>query len=433
MSAARNLHYSDLPQGAQPSPVAVYDAAPSGMGGANGMPIMAMPTIAANEQRFDVPVNTASLPPEYVQWMQPPAMEGAAGGQLGNLGVQVGSAVTGIAASTPKAMQMLGGAASKVVSSGVGDVALGAGAGGVITAGFDAWSGARDRKDAMVQMVQMYTPVIAEQMEEKLGRPVLKEEINEDALRLVAKDNKVIAEALQAYDDGVTTKPLISGVSAGAGAVAGSTAGAALLTAAGLANPAGWAVLAAGAAASIATGIVTGKALNTLVKPEDIKDTVHGKILELKEKADSGQGLSAKDVFSLHARMNGNIQTRMNDKFGERDFDKLSEDKQIQVMAEYKNEMPLMQQEAFLINNGYLRAEMAAFVPLNAVAASMVPTRLPEAALPMTPPVMQIETSGAQVAYMQPRALAQNASNDGAFAASLASQRAGADVSTQRT
>lgn len=404
MSHAHAHQFNALPQGAVGLPAAAYAAAPSGVGmGYQGLPMGAAPVVAANEMVFN-PVDTSYLPPAHLQWVQPAKKpEGPAGGQLATTGVRLAGTATGLATGTKVATKLLG-----------ETVGASSGAMGAVTAGFDAWAGARDRKEAMGQMVEMYAPVIAEQMQKKLGRPITADEINEKALREVAKDNKVLGQALEAYDDGVTWKP----AGGAASAVAGGLAFGAIAS-----GPVGWGVMAVGMGASLVASSLASKVFNGVFSSTDVSDTIHAKIAELEQMNKAGQPLSAKDVFSLHARMNGGIQKRMEAKFDTRNFDELSVEKQTSLMVEYQKEMPLMQQEAFLINAGHISPAMAAFTPLNAVAASINPTVMPEAAMPMTPPVMQVETSGAQVSYMQPRAQAQGM-NTGGFSANIAAQRA---------
>jgi hypothetical protein len=416
MSRTQAYQYDALPQGAMPQPSAVYAAATSGVGG-HDFPVAAKPVRAANEAMFS-PVNVDALPPQHVQWMQPAVKpEGAAGGDIGTAGVRLAGAATGLATGTKLATKALG-----------ETMGASAGAVGAVSAGFDVWAGARDRKDAMGQMLEMYAPVIAQEREKELGRPLKPEELNEDALRRAAENNKVLEQAVKAYDGGVWRKPAITLASSVVGGAAAAQVGGALALATG---PVGWV---AGIGTMIATSMLANKVLTSVAGPQEVSDTIHAKVLELRQKTDAGEQLSAKDVFSLHARMNGSIQKRVHEKFGTRNFDELKVEQQAQVMGEYKNEMPLMQQEAFLVNAGFIRPEMTAFVPLNAVAASMQPTMSPEAELPMTPPITQVMSSGAQVEYMQPRQQSQAQSASG-HAASVAAQRAqatNADTLNQR-
>jgi hypothetical protein len=408
MSQARALQYNELPQGASGAPVAAYAAAPSGVGmGYHGMPMGAAPVLAANEMVFDGVVNTASLPPLELQQMWAKPQEGPVGGQLATTGIRAAGGLSGLAQGTATAAKILG----KNTVPGFA----------AITAGFDAWGGARDRKEGMAQMTQMYAPVIAEAMEKKLGRKVLSEEIDEKALREVAKDNKVLEQAVSAYDDGVWLK-------AGTGAASGMVGGGAFAAATAVAVPVlGFAAPVAGMAAAWVAGSLATKVFDTVTNTKDISETIHAKVVEVEQKQQSGQMLSAKDVFGLHAKMNGGIQKRMEDRFGTRDFDALKGEQQATLMGEYQKELPLMQQEAFLVNAGYMRASMVPFVSLNNISATMTTPNM-QAGIPDTAPVMQVQTSGAQVEYMQPRAQAQGvAGGGGGYAANIVAQRAAAN------
>lgn len=373
-------------------PAASYPAAVSGVG-AQGVPMQNLPYYNA--------VNTSVLPPNYGYVMQPafrPAR--AAGGAMVNVGAQLGGAAANMA--------LMGKTASHALGEAVGPV------GGVVTAGVGMFTGSRDRKNGVADMIEGYREVVANQ----LG--ISPETVDEKALREAAKNNDVLAQALEAYDDGARLKPAINGVSSVVGLAAGAAGAAALGLATG---PLG---LIAGLGGGMLASSATEKVLGGVTNAQDLEKTVHGKVIELKGKLEAGEYLSPKDIFAVHVRMNGKMGAQIKELVG-KEFHELDAEGQAKAMFYYKELTDLATQEAYLVNSGAIKPEMVPFIPLNTIAATMQPQMMPLAATPMTPPVMQdvpstrIAASGASIEPMQSgRRLGAG------FAANVDAQRAAA-------
>ncbi len=383
--------YGGLPVGAGAAASASYPASVSAAGG-YGIPMGSLPYYNS--------VNTSVLPPNYGYVMNPalrPAR--AAGGALVDAGIGVAGAAANIG--------LMNRAATEVLGAAVGPV------GGVVTAGVGMVSGSRTRKNGIADMIEGYREVVANQ----LG--VSPETVDEKALREAAKKNEVLAQALEAYDDGARLKPVITGV----GAVTGLAAGAAATAALALTGPLG---IVAGIGGGILTSMATDKVLNGVMGTQDLQTTVHAKVAELKGKLEAGEYLSPKDVFSVHVRMNGKMAVQIKELCG-KEFHELDAEGQAKAMFYYKELTEMATQEAYLVNSGAIKPEMIPFIPLNTIAATMQPVMMPQAITPMTPPIVQdvpttrIAANDASVEPMQARAQGM-----GGFAAKVNAERAAA-------
>ncbi len=290
-----------------------------------------------------------------------------------------------------------------------------------VATAFSAFGAGRAADKGVEGMVNAYREIIAADLN------IHPSQVNEAALRKSAEHLEPLKDALEAYDDTRTDRPLES--LAGAGA-----AGAAALSFAssGAAVAAGGAAVATGGTSLLITlpvGFAASwlgeKAASGLLGSKDVEDTAHGYVQEtLKPKLESGQGLSSVDIFSAYVKMDDQLAQQIETSAGDNWDDLDTTEKASTLLKNHPKMARICAQEAYLCNTGALTPEMVLFAEPAQIEQTMqiaqqrpqmhvqksYPAQvgmMPQAVMnqqatnqPMHPPMPQIMTSGAQVQPM---------------------------------
>ncbi len=193
------------------------------------------------------------------------------------------------------------------------------------------------------QLLDLYRDTVASQ----LG--MAPEQVSVDNLREAAErfaENKALRAEFAAMDEKSVTSPVraaITSVAALAGGAAGALAGG------------GIASMATGLAGSMAAGSAAGKALDAIMG-KDGELTPFGALQQADAKLQSGEGVSAMDMFQFHVASDPDLARHIEGHMGER-FQDLSDEKKSRTMLrDHPMLTELCKYEAYLLNSKSISA-----------------------------------------------------------------------------
>gem|GEM_PF-4784214 len=269
----------------------------------------------------------------------------------------------------------------------------------------------REANRGITNMVDAYRDIVAADLN------IDPLQVNEAALRKSAEHHDTLKEAVEAYDNSRTDRPIES--FAGAGAAVASTAGIGALASAGalgLGAATGGASLLLTLPAGFAASWLGEKAAAGILNNEDAEQTAHGYVTAtLKPKLESGQGLSSVDIFTAYVEMDDRLAQQLKTTTGD-DWQDLEPKEQAAAMLQNHPKMAqICAQEAYLCNTGALTPEMVLFATPDQIQQTMTPALQVQHSVPAQvgtmpqhmrmqaandAPLPQIATQGAEVTSM---------------------------------
>ncbi len=216
-------------------------------------------------------------------------------------------------------------------------------AGAVLSAGFSTVRGNMEAHRDIDSLLELYKEKVSLQ----LGKPA--EQVSEKDLRAVAgryPEYRGLRNALETIDARHAKTPVRSLVGASA-ALAGGAVGA-------IAGG-GFASLATGMAGSVAASAAADK-MFMAVTGDGEEHSAYVKLKDLEAKVQSGEGVSAMDMFAYHVSQDEGLARQIETRMGDR-FDDLSDEKKARAMLrDHPMESKLAEFEAYLMNTGQLQA-----------------------------------------------------------------------------
>jgi len=289
-----------------------------------------------------------------------------------------------------------------------GILKTGAGAAGTAVSGAFSVVGTEiHHRREIEKLLEVYRDTVAAQ----LGIPA--NAVNEADLRAAAEkfpENKALREEFAAMDEQSVTSPVRAVVTSAAALAGGAAAALVGLPAAGIGG------LATGLAGSVAAGQVAGRVMDGILGKEN-NLTPFVALQQADAKLQSGEGISARDMFLFHVASDKNLATQIEGHMGDR-FEDLPPEKQTRTML---RDHPLLTElckyEAYQLNSKALPA--ASLMDERVQAA--VKQEFEQAQRPQG----RIMTTGSTVSPLAPRSqiVVQNATQNG-YAQAIEAQRA---------
>lgn len=349
------------------------------------------------------PVTMGAVP----QGVEPPYQAAVAAPVVGLDGTGLTHASTGSETIADMAI-MAGDVGSNLA---LGTVAKNAGPiGSAVSAGFNLVGTSVKNSREIEQLLTLYRNTVAAQM------GIAPEQVNEQDLRAAANqfpENKSLREELEQLDTRAVHNPvraLVTGTAAVLGGGAGALVG---LPAAGVGG------IATGLAGSVAASSAADKMMDGIIGKEEA--TPFTTLQQIEAKLQSGQGVSAVDMFAFHVAADKDLAVQIEGHMGDR-FQDLPEEKQTRAMLrDHPALTELCKFEAYLINNKALppaslmdeRMQMAVRQQFEQMQAAM------------QQPTMRVQAQGSEVARLlqHPSQITVQRPQAGNYAQAITQQR----------